>query len=143
MQCQQIVIRGFDPSFGGGRLRLDGANRRFLRGHIRLRLNRFQLGEHLSLADAIALLHQDLGNASNGVGPDVDVVARLDFSGRGNDGNNVLPHHAAGLHRHNPALTVTEASEDAYTDEYSQDEPENNLPFEFQEMCSRKLDVFP
>jgi hypothetical protein len=61
-------------------------------------LNVFHAGEHLPLSDVVALLDQEVGNATEGSGAYVDVSFRFDLPGAADDGGKVLANHFAGEH---------------------------------------------
>jgi len=70
-QGGQIVVGGLHTGFGGSGIGLGGAEIGLLRFDCGGGLGVLDLGQQLALADAVALLHQQPGDFTHGVGTDM------------------------------------------------------------------------
>ncbi len=67
-------------------------------GSVSLALDRFELGEKIALAYAIAFLHRKAHDTTHHVRTDVDVFLRFDFSVSRYRLSEILANHASSLH---------------------------------------------
>ena len=70
----------FEPGFGGGGIGFRRAQVGLLSLDVGFRLHVLDLGQHLALADVLALLHQNLRELAYGVRPYVDVILGLNLT---------------------------------------------------------------
>ncbi len=114
------VFRGLGARFGGCGIGLRGPDGRLLRRDIGAGLRVFDLRHNLALPHMVAFLDPDVGERAHGVGPQVDIVLRLNLAGGGHNGSEVLPHDPPGLYGDDAALVHLDAGQNAAGDQQHQ-----------------------
>ncbi len=95
----QVGVGRVERRFGGDCIRFRGLHRGLIGAHVRRGLHIFQLRQQLSLLYVIAFLNVQVGNLSVGVGADVDVSLRLNFTRSAHHRRQVLALDFSSLHR--------------------------------------------
>ena len=80
MGAAQVGLRGLEAGLGGDSVGRGGLHRGLVRIYVRRGLHVFQLSQQLTPLHMIALLDVKMGDLSVGIGADVNVRLRLDFT---------------------------------------------------------------
>ncbi len=124
MRVSNSVVHRVETGFRSRGIGQRHVDRVLLRLHVGIGLYGLDLGDHLALADVIALLHQNLGDGTHRIRAQVDVVLGFDLAGRGYRGGKVLTGCFAGLHGDHTALVQLYTGEDAAADHDDQGDDE-------------------
>ncbi len=129
----QAIVGCFQPGFGRIGIRLRRHHLRFLGSNLRLGLDILHPRHQLSLAHAVAFLHQNLGEQADGVGAYVDVILGLNLARGGYQASQVLAHHLSGLDGHHAALAEHRAGINANAQRKHNQDNNDGFPFGLHE----------